>query len=107
MPRRKRSRQYGHRRQAHWNRAQSDLPFEPLPQLAQLLLEAAVAGENTVRPRQHPLALNGEPHIPLAALDDEHAEAFFELLNAGRQRRLSYVARGRRASEVTLFGEGG
>ena len=46
------------RRQPHGDAPDAQLPDQPLTQLPQFLLEAAVVGQNTLRPREHPLTLD-------------------------------------------------
>jgi hypothetical protein len=73
---------------------------EPLPHLAELFLEAAVVDQYALRPGEHAFAFGGQAKKPLPALDDQHAEAFLQLLDARRKRWLGHVAHYRRAQSA-------
>jgi hypothetical protein len=64
------------------------------------LLKAGVIGEGPLRPSEDAVALRRQADKPLPALDDQDAEALFQLLDAGRKRRLRNITDRRRPGEV-------
>jgi hypothetical protein len=55
--------------------------------------EAAIVGKHALRLGEHALPFSREASKALASLHDQNSKIVFELLDAGRQCRLSHVAR--------------
>ena len=67
-----------------------------------LLTHGTGVADDAARPIEHPLAFRGEALETRAALHQQHPERIFELLDAGRQRRLAHAASLGRMAEMAL-----
>src|SRR6185312_6185504 len=84
------------------DRAEAQAAYEPVPEGAHLLVQALHIAKDPACPHQDPLALRRESLESLAALHDEDAELLLQVLDAGGERGLGHLARGRRAREMPL-----
>lgn len=82
------------------------LAGESLFERAHFLTHGARVGHDAPGPFEHALALGGQPMEARGAIDEEHAETFLELLDAGRQSGLRHPASLRRARKAALLGDG-
>ena len=79
-------------RQRGRDRGDAQLPGEAVAQRVDLLAHGARVADDAARPVERALALGGETDEARAALHQQDAEHFLELLDAGRQRRLGHAA---------------
>jgi len=70
------------------------------------LTHGAGVANDASRPVQHALAFRGEALKTGTAVDQQHAEAFFQLLHASRQGRLGDPACLCRPPKMLLAGQG-
>ena len=84
---------------------EAQVPGEPLAGEPHLFAQPPGVADDLAGPVQRALALRGEPAIARAAAHELHAELLFELLDAGRQRRLGQAEARGGAAEVLLSGE--
>ena len=81
-------------------------PTRPCRKRMNLLAHGAGVADDAPRPVEHALALGREALEPRAAVDQQHAQRLFELLEPGRKRRLGYAAAFGRTSEMLFPGQG-
>src|SRR4029078_3892803 len=79
---------------------------QPVSQRMNLLTHGAAVADNAARPIEHTLAFGREALESGAAIDQEHAEGFFELLETGRKRWLGDPATIRRTPKMLFSGQG-
>ena len=98
-------RQSFHHGQGSWNCCQPEFSGEAVLERVHLLTHGARIADDAPRPVEHALAFSGESLETGTAVDQQHAEAFFELLYPRRQRRLGDPAGFRRPPEVLFTGQ--
>jgi hypothetical protein len=82
-----------------------DVPGQPVLERADFLTHGARIADDAARPFEDALALRREAVEARAALDEQHAERVFELLDAGGKRGLGDAAGFGGAAEMLLAGE--
>ena len=88
------------------DRGDAQLPGQAVAQRVDLLAHGAGVADDAPRPVEHALALRREALEARAAVDQQHAHLLFELLHAGRQRRLGDAAGLGGAAEMLFAGQG-
>jgi hypothetical protein len=66
-------------------------------------LQALVIDEEPLRPGENTLAFCRQTDKPVPPLDDQDAKALFQLLDAGRKRRLRNIADRRCPGEMSFL----
>ena len=95
-----------HHRERGRDRGDAQPPGQAVAQRIDLLAHGAGVADDAARPVEHALALRREALEARAAVDQQHAHLLFELLDAGRQRRLGHAAGLGGAAEMLSRGPG-
>ncbi len=95
-----------HDRQRGRNRRDAQMPGQPPLKRLDFLPHGPCVADDTPSPIEHPHALRREADEAGAAADQQHAQAFLQLFQPGRQRGLGHPARLGRAPEVLLPRQG-
>src|SRR5262245_45079776 len=92
MPRAERRRDHGHHGERRGDCRDADMAGKAFPQRVDLLAHGAGVADDAPRPVEHALAFRREALEARTPLHEQHTERILELLDAGRERRLTDAA---------------